>query len=134
MDLTEIAELPDFKGTFFADIFATLVAGEFIEEQDKVDAKAGEKILGKINSLERAIWTLMIKQGKLCESLYNRLKGDGDHQQVKDNAEKESFSREYYVASKRHKIFHGLFWTMIRERFDPDGKSENNTLGVRAGF
>ena len=112
-------------------LFSETFMSELLTVEDKnppydISGADGEEVLGTMSQLERKLWSLAKKYGKISGALKVQAKFDAATEQEKSRLYNASNDADYQSAAILE-----LFWALIRERLQV---TPGFAIGARTGF
>lgn len=135
MDLRKVVEAePSLKGTVFEDLFEIMQDGKFAEVGEPEPVKPGEEVIGEMNKLERALYTMSCKYGEIVESFAARAEEACKKCACKDEDKAAcTLSREHDLSANRFETVRKLMWGCIKQRLSEKDKSGSSAMAIRTG-
>lgn len=128
MDLSKLN--PEaFKGTLFDQIFEVMNSGDYSVIEG--DPDPGEEVIGTMTELEKALYTVAIKNITRAQEVAARLDGKG---KPFSSEELPQLRREYYACKLRMVAAKEMLWSAIKERLHECELPDNFGIGVRGDF
>ncbi|HPI67147.1 MAG TPA: hypothetical protein PKZ16_01195 [bacterium] len=116
MSIRDFLMMPEIVDSLIGEVIKTMVNGNFVEPDDAV--AGSERVLGEMNALERALYTLLYN----CKKEHETMEERHDH--------KKCMSIGQRAASLR-----GMLWESVEKRFAAGIDNEEvGGTGVRKGF
>lgn len=121
-----VQETAALKGTFIEELFEAMQNGQLGSPDEPV--ADGERVVGEMNELEKALYSLVRKYGETERGIVNRFRGKGKSISSKEKpaleAQLESCRSRFQVASK-------LMWENIETRLAGQKTPLSTGWGVR---
>ncbi|MGD0328227.1 MAG: hypothetical protein ABSB00_00735 [Minisyncoccia bacterium] len=117
------------KGTFIEELFEAMRSGQFTDIMKQV--APGEKVVGEMNELERALYSLCEKYAATEEKIVNRF----HRRRIEplDSKERAKLDTELESCRSRYKIADNLVRENIRTRFAKFDEANSTGLAMRHG-
>ena len=126
-----IAGNPVLEGTFIQELFETMAAGQFAYDVHDEVAE-GEKVIGEMNDLEKALNVLRNKYGETERKIVNYFRGETDETHTPE--EEVEMNRQLATCRARFRVASRLMWENIETRLAVTMESGARGIGIRADF
>ncbi len=122
-----IQETPTLKGTFIEELFEVMRNGQFVSPNGPV--ANGERIVGEMNELEKALYYLHCKYGEIANRIRSHFLEEGE---LISAEERFALETQFACYRRRFEIATKLMWDSIETRLADQDSQLSTAWGVRS--
>ncbi|MFH1667838.1 MAG: hypothetical protein ABH884_02335 [Candidatus Komeilibacteria bacterium] len=128
-----VGENESLKGSFIEDVLLAMQSGKCDDVDMEVDIEAGEKVIGEMNDLEKALKSIADQCGVDEHQMVEQFKAEGPDNPI-DPEIKKNMIFDLDQIRERFKAANQLLWASIEKRFYHLDEEKSTGTGIRSGF